>query len=55
MSQDLATAQEAEQRFRLMAEINSYGVWMSSPDGALMYASQTFLDLLGIPMEQAIW
>jgi PAS domain S-box-containing protein len=54
MSHDLATAHEAEQRFRLMTEMKTYGVWMASPDGALMYASQTFLDLLGIPMEQAV-
>ncbi|MGE5611844.1 MAG: ATP-binding protein, partial [Bacillota bacterium] len=42
-----------ERQFQLMAESSIYGVWLCDPDGAMRYASQSFLDLLGLTMEQA--
>lgn len=42
---------ESQERFRLMGETIPYGVWLSDAEGRAVYASQSFLDLLGIGLE----
>ena len=42
----------SESRYRIMGETVPYGVWLAQPDGRLSYASQSFLDLLGITRDQ---
>jgi two-component system, chemotaxis family, sensor kinase Cph1 len=37
--------------YRIMGETLPYGVWRSDAKGKLLYASQTFLDLLGMELE----
>lgn len=42
---------ESQERFRLMGETIPYGVWLSDAEGRAVYASQSFLDLLGMKLE----
>lgn len=48
-AQELA---QSEQRYRTMGDTIPYGVWQSGPDGEPWYASPSFLDLLGMEMEE---
>lgn len=38
----------SEARYKIMGETVPYGVWLAGADGQLQYASQSFLDLLGL-------
>lgn len=60
MAEDLAgrikaeeSLRASEERFRLMGDAIPFGVWMSNADGGLKYASQSFLDLIEMSMEEA--
>ena len=48
-ARDLA---ESEQRYRTMGDTIPFGVWQSGLDGEPWYASPSFLDLLGMEMEE---
>ncbi len=43
---------ESEQRYRIMGEILPYGIWLTDTEGKAVYTSQSFLDLLGMSMEE---
>jgi PAS domain S-box-containing protein len=46
--------QESEARYRTIGEMIPYGIWICDPQGKCTYASQIFLDMLGITFEDAI-
>jgi PAS domain S-box-containing protein len=43
---------ESEQLYRAIGESIDYGVWVCAPDGRNLYASPSFLQLVGITQEQ---
>ncbi len=43
---------ESEARYRAIGESIDYGVWVCAPDGRNLYASESFLNLVGITQEQ---
>jgi PAS domain S-box-containing protein len=43
---------ESEAKYRSIGESIDYGVWVCAPDGRNLYASQSFLDMVGITQEQ---
>ena len=43
---------ESEARYRAIGESLNYGVWLCEPDGRNVYASDSFLKLVGITQEQ---
>lgn len=47
-----ATLRNSERIYRAIGESIDYGVWVCAPDGRNLYASQSFLDLVGITQEQ---
>ena len=44
--------QESERIYRAIGESIDYGVWVCAPDGRNTYASDSFLNLIGISQEQ---
>jgi PAS domain S-box-containing protein len=44
--------QESEKIYRAIGESIPYGIWICDPDGRNIYASQSYLDLVGITQEQ---
>ena len=44
--------QESENIYRAIGEAIPYGIWICEPDGRNIYASQSFLDLVGITQQQ---
>lgn len=48
-----AALHEIEQRFRLLGESIPFGIWISDPQGALEYASPSFLEMTQMTMEEA--
>jgi PAS domain S-box-containing protein len=47
-----ATLRESESRYRAIGESIDYGVWVCAPDGRNIYASSSFLKLVGLTQEQ---
>lgn len=47
-----AALRESEARYRAIGESIDYGVWVCAPDGRNIYASESFLKLVGITQEQ---
>lgn len=43
---------ESESLYRSIGESIDYGVWVCAPDGRNIYASKSFLDMVGITQEQ---
>jgi PAS domain S-box-containing protein len=43
---------ESERLYRAIGESISYGVWVCAPDGRNLYASESFLNLVGLTQEQ---
>ena len=43
---------KSEQRYRAIGESINYGVWVCAPDGRNIYASPSFLRLVGLTQEQ---
>ncbi len=43
---------ESNQMYRAIGESIDYGVWVCEPDGRNIYASQSFLNLVGLTQEQ---
>lgn len=43
---------ESEQLYRAIGESIDYGVWVCEPDGRNIYASESFLNLVGLTQEQ---
>ena len=43
---------ESEQLYRAIGESINYGVWVCEPDGRNIYASESFLNLVGLTQEQ---
>jgi PAS domain S-box-containing protein len=43
---------ESEQLYRAIGEAIPYGIWICDPQGRNLYASQSYLDLVGITQEQ---
>lgn len=43
---------ESEARYRAIGESIDYGVWVCAPDGRNIYASESFLKLVGLTQEQ---
>jgi PAS domain S-box-containing protein len=43
---------ESERIYRAIGETIDYGIWISAPDGRNTYASDSFLNLVGITQEQ---
>lgn len=43
---------ESEKLYRAIGEANDYGIWVCDPDGRNIYASQSFLKMVGITQEQ---
>ncbi|HPZ97274.1 MAG TPA: PAS domain S-box protein [Phycisphaerae bacterium] len=59
VTRDITQRKKAEQKlresremFRAMGEAIDYGVWMCSADGQVEYVSESFLDLLGMTLEE---
>ena len=46
------TLRNSEQRYRTIGESIDYGVWVCAPDGRNIYASESFLNLIGITQKQ---
>jgi len=44
--------QRSERLYRAIGETINYGIWVCDPDGRNIYASQSFLNLVGITQEQ---
>jgi PAS domain S-box-containing protein len=44
---------ESEKKYRMIGELIPFGVWMSDERGNFTYLSGSFLDLLGITLEQS--
>jgi PAS domain S-box-containing protein len=47
-----AALRESEQRYRAIGESLDYGVWVCAPDGRNLYASPSFLRLVGLTQQQ---
>jgi PAS domain S-box-containing protein len=47
-----AALYESEQLYRAIGESIDFGVWVCAPDGRNIYASQSFLKLVGLTQEQ---
>jgi PAS domain S-box-containing protein len=47
-----AALRESESRYRAIGESIDYGVWVCAPDGRNIYASPSFLKLVGLTQEQ---
>ena len=45
---------QSEERYRTIGEAIPFGVWMTDPNGEVRYLSQSFLDLLGMTMDE-VW
>jgi PAS domain S-box-containing protein len=43
---------ESERRYRMIGDLIPFGVWITDADGTLTYASQSFLDLIGMTLEE---
>jgi PAS domain S-box-containing protein len=43
---------ESEKKYRAIGESIDYGVWVCAPDGRNIYASESFLKLVGLTQEQ---
>jgi PAS domain S-box-containing protein len=43
---------QSERRYRAIGESIDYGVWVCGPDGTNLYASESFLKLVGITQEE---
>ncbi|MBW4028809.1 MAG: PAS domain S-box protein [Acidobacteria bacterium] len=41
----------SEERYRILAELSPQFIWTGSPDGAITYANQGFLDYLGFTLD----
>ena len=55
ISESVAQAEalrESERIFRAIGESIDYGVWICAPDGRNTYASESFLELVGLTQEQ---
>jgi len=48
----VAALPQSEQLYRAIGESIDYGVWVCTPDGRNVYASDSFLELVGITQEQ---
>jgi PAS domain S-box-containing protein len=44
----------SKEEYRLMGETIPFGVWKANADGSPVYASKSFLDLLGAPMDKSV-
>ncbi|EGV28610.1 diguanylate cyclase/phosphodiesterase with PAS/PAC and GAF sensor(s) [Thiorhodococcus drewsii AZ1] len=44
--------QESEQRYRTVGEAIPYGVWTTDPTGRCTYASQSFLEMVGMTLQE---
>ncbi len=42
-----------EQRYRSISELIPFGIWTAACDGGMVYLSESFLDLLGMSMDEA--
>jgi PAS domain S-box-containing protein len=42
----------SESRYRVLADLNPQAIWMSAPDGKMIYANQRFLDYIGMAAEE---
>ncbi len=42
----------SESRYRVLADLNPQAIWMSAPDGKMIYANQRLLDYIGIAAEE---
>jgi len=47
-----AGLQEALDQFRAMGDAVPYGAWLADPDGRVRYASPSYLDLLGLSLDE---
>ncbi len=47
-----AAVRNSEQHYRAIGESIPYGVWICAPDGRNIYASESFLQLVGITQQQ---
>jgi two-component system, chemotaxis family, CheB/CheR fusion protein len=45
--------QEIEERYRSIGELIPFGAWTSGADGKVTYFSESFLDMLGMKMEES--
>ncbi|MGV8073564.1 MAG: PAS domain S-box protein [Syntrophobacteraceae bacterium] len=43
---------ESERRYRAIGELIPFGVWVSDPDGTLVYISDSFLDILDLTLDE---
>lgn len=43
---------QSEQLYRAIGESIDYGIWICNPEGKVLYVSETFLSLLGHPLEK---
>jgi PAS domain S-box-containing protein len=43
---------ESESRYRALADLNPQAIWMSAPDGTMIYANQRLLDYIGMAAEE---
>ncbi len=43
---------ESEKLYRAIGEANKYGIWVCNPEGQNIYASESFLKMVGITQEQ---
>jgi PAS domain S-box-containing protein len=51
-----AALKESEKKYRMIGELNPYGVWICDAHGSFTYLSDSFLDLLGLTLpECANW
>jgi PAS domain S-box-containing protein len=42
----------SEARYRVLADLNPQGIWRGAPDGSITYANQSFLDYIGMTIEE---
>ena len=52
LKQAEAALRESERRYRAIGESINYGVWVCAPDGRNIYASDSFLKLVGLTQSQ---
>jgi PAS domain S-box-containing protein len=48
-----AAVAEMRRQARAIGESIPYGIWIAEPDGQMQYLSDSFLSLIGIPMDEA--
>ncbi len=53
LRESLEMLAESEQRYRSIGELIPYGFWMADPQGRVTYLSQSFLNLVGLSMQEA--